>query len=189
MKIYTGTGDRGMTSLFSGERVEKDHRQVEAYGDLDELNSALGVLAATLPDTAEESVTGTIRTLQSTLLAAGSLLASSPDSPATNRLEKIGTRVIEELEQSIDDLDRDLPRLAGFLLPGGHPSAAWSHLARTICRRAERHAVRQIRASGRLDDEAYRHLIVFLNRLSDYLFVLARHLNRVNGVEDIPWKP
>lgn len=188
MKIYTGTGDRGMTSLFSGERVEKDHLQVEAYGDLDELNSVLGVLAAGLPDS-EESVLETIRTLQSTLLEAGALLASSPDSAAAGRLEKIGTGVIEDLERSIDELDRELPRLNSFLLPGGHSSAAWAHLSRTICRRAERHVVRQVRTQGRMDDDPYRQLVVFLNRLSDYLFVLARHLNRVSGVDEILWKP
>jgi len=188
MTIYTGTGDRGKTSLFSGERVAKSDRRIEAYGDIDELNSLLGALIAGVaqknPDLAHN-----LRQIQADLFQLSSILAITPDSPAIDSLAEISDNRISELEQSIDQLDGQLPHLSGFILPGGHPTAAWAHICRTVCRRAERKATRL--ADEYVAGKAARqfHLaLVYLNRLSDYLFVFARYCNHIQAVADTPWK-
>ena len=185
--IYTGTGDRGMTSLFSGERVPKSLERVEAYGDVDELNSALGVLVGALPeqiaDAREE-----IKQFQSDLLHVGAWLATTPHSPSSASLEEITDKHITLLEVAIDRIEGQLPTLRSFIIPGGHPSSAWAHVARTVCRRAERHVVRLVLDAPDAHTESLHGVIVFLNRLSDYLFVLARYCNLVMGVPDILWK-
>ncbi len=188
MKIYTATGDKGITSLFSGERIEKSHIRVEAYGDVDELNAVLGAFVAAL--TAEqEECTDTIERIQSDLFHVGALLATTPDSSSVESLTPFSGETIEFLEDDIDRIEEKLPPSEGFLLPGGHISAAWAHVARTVCRRAERHAVRLV---ADLDDtaphEQYRTAIIYLNRLSDYLFVLARYCNHVMSIPDSPWR-
>ena len=188
MKIYTGTGDRGKTSLFSGERVSKGDRRIEAYGDVDELNSLMGALVAALkpenPDLA-----GTLEQIQSNLFQLSAILAVTPDSPAMETLAKISDSQIAGLEQTIDQLDAQLPSLSSFILPGGHPSAAWAHICRSACRRAERHAIRisDEYAKGK-SARQFELAVVYLNRLSDYLFVLARYCNHLQGVADTPWK-
>ena len=188
MKLYTGAGDRGMTSLFSGERVGKSHFRVTANGDLDELNSFLGALAAVLagdhPELVEE-----IQHIQAHLLNIGAWLATTPDSPSVAFLEEISPEPTKAIESAIDKMEKDLPALKGFILPGGHISAAWAHLARTVCRRAERQVARLLEQSGE-GNSAERLLpaLAYLNRLSDYLFVLARYCNRLHGLSDIPWK-
>ena len=188
MKIYTGTGDKGKTSLFSGERVSKADAQIDAYGDLDELNSILGALAAHL--SAEEKLVAELQQIQSDLLQAGSWLATRPDSSAIDSLREITADQIHFLEIAIDRYEKELPKLTAFILPGGHVTAAWAHVARTVCRRCERKAVPLIGQSGKPNAaEPYQRVLVFLNRLSDYLFVLARHCNHVYGVADKPWKP
>jgi len=188
MKIYTGTGDRGQTSLFSGERVAKSDERIAAYGDVDELNSSLGALVAALaeknPDLADR-----LRQIQADLFQLSAILAVTPDSPAMDSLAEITDSHIMELEETIDQLDAQLPSLAGFILPGGHPTAAWAHICRTVCRRAERNV-------SRISDEygagvaarQYQLALVYLNRLSDYLFVLARYCNHLQGVSDTLWK-
>ena len=188
MTIYTGTGDRGKTSLFSGERVKKSDQRIEAYGDVDELNSLLGALIADLteinPDLAKR-----LQQIQADLFQLSSLLAITPDSPAIASLQEINDSRISELEQSIDQLDGQLPKLTGFILPGGHSTAAWAHICRAVCRRAERKATQ-------LSDEyiagkaaqQFQLALVYLNRLSDYLFVLARYCNHIQGVSDTLWK-
>ena len=188
MTIYTGTGDRGKTSLFSGERVAKTDRRIEAYGDVDELNSLLGALAADLaqknPDLAHN-----LQQIQADLFQLSSILAITPDSPAIASLAEITDSRIAELELAIDQLDGQLPNLSGFILPGGHPSAAWAHICRTVCRRAERKAT--LLADEYVEGKAARQFqlaLVFLNRLSDYLFVLARYCNHIQGVSDTLWK-
>jgi cob(I)alamin adenosyltransferase len=188
MKIYTGTGDRGKTSLFSGERVLKSDRRIEAYGDVDELNSLLGALTAELteknPDIADD-----LQRIQSDLFQLGAILAITPDSPALDSLEKITDNRIREFEQAIDDLDAKLPALSGFILPGGHAAAAWAHVCRSVCRRAERHVIRISDEYSRgAAAEQFQLAVVYLNRLSDYLFVLARYINRLRGVPDTLWK-
>ena len=186
MKIYTGSGDRGKTSLFSGERVSKSERRVEAYGDVDELNSILGGVVASLSSEAPELAHEQI---QSILLHLGSWLAVTPDSPASKELLEITEEHSKTLETAIDRMEKALPDLKEFLLPGGHITAVWAHVARAVCRRAERHVVRLSTSSPETEEShQLRGAIVYLNRLSDYLFVLARHCNKIQGLTDTLWK-
>ena len=188
MKIYTGTGDRGKTSLFSGERVSKANTRIEAYGDLDELNSIIGALRAALPSDSDELL-GDLQQIQADIFMIGSWLATTAGSAAVQSLAKIRESHITFLENAIDQLENRLPDLKNFILPGGHISAAWAHVARSVCRRTERHAVLALEGSG--GDETTDQLqmaLIYLNRLSDYLFVLARECNRQHGLSDIPWK-
>jgi cob(I)alamin adenosyltransferase len=187
MKIYTGTGDRGITSLFSGERVPKDNARVDAYGDIDELNSILGALVAHLLD--EEALIEELQQIQSALLQLSAWLATRPDSAMIESLEEITDQQITSLEDAIDRLQKGLPVLKGFILPTGHITASWAHMARTVCRRSERKVVPLL--NNVPDGKAalqYRKSLVYLNRLSDYLFVLARHCNYINGFPDKMWK-
>jgi len=187
MKIYTGTGDRGKTSLFSGERVSKADARIDAYGDLDELNSILGALAAHL--SAEETLVAELQQIQSGLFQAGAWLATRPDAPSIDSLQKISAEQIASLEKAIDRFEDELPVIKSFILPGGHITAAWAHVARTVCRRCERKVVPLISKSMKgKAAESYQRLLVFLNRLSDYLFVLARKCNHIHGVSDKPWR-
>ncbi len=175
VKIYTKTGDAGQTGLFSGERVSKDHPLVNTYGTVDEMNSVLG-LARALHDR-DDRLGDILRLLQSELFNLGADLASGKPKP-----ERIGERHIERLEEYIDDLTAGLPELRAFILPTGHPVAAHLHLARTVCRRAERLAV-----AAQADAKFDAVLLRYLNRLADLLFVLAREANRVYGVAEAPW--
>ena len=187
MKIYTGTGDKGKTSLFSGERLSKADARIDAYGDLDELNSILGVLAAYL--CAQEERVAELQQIQSDLLQAGSWLATLPDSSAIDSLREMTADQIRFLEKAIDRYEKELPELNAFILPGGHLTAAWAHVARTVCRRCERKAVSLISESKKPKaTEPYQRVLVFLNRLSDYLFVLARYCNHIHGVAEKPWE-
>lgn len=187
MRIYTGIGDVGKTSLFSGERVTKSHPAVEAYGGLDELNAIIGALISVLPKT-EESLTGDLLRIQANLFRAGAWLATSPDSPATADLEQITPDHIRQLEGAIDKMEETLPTLSGFILPGGHAAACWAHIARTVCRRVERKVVGLFADTPAPISSPLQHLLIYVNRLSDYLFVLARFCNRMFGVADIPWR-
>jgi len=188
MKIYTGSGDRGKTSLFSGERVPKDSERIEAYGDLDELNSVTGALIAALPRQTED-LRQELEKFQSDLFHIGAWLATSPGAPAAASLQPLDPDGADSLERCIDRIEETLPPLTGFILPGGSPAAAWAHVARTVCRRTERRVVGL--SAGMADAESAAQLdraIVYLNRLSDYFFVLARHINRLQGIEDTVWK-
>lgn len=180
MKIYTKTGDKGDTALFGGERVSKTHPRVEAYGDVDELNAALGLARSIemMPRVDEIIVT-----LQRDLFAIGALLATPDRDKMKRQLEKasIDERRIKELEQSIDDGDAELEPLRSFIVPGGTPKAAALHVARTVCRRAERRVIA-------LDQEEIPAIVVvYLNRLSDLLFTLARVANRRAGAGEVTW--
>ena len=176
MKIYTRTGDQGQTSLFGGSRVAKDDPRIEAYGTVDELSSHLGVAAASsIPtETSDE-----LARVQSDLFEIGSHLAS----PGISRFSGVEPRRIVELEHAIDRMERELTPLTTFILPGGSLGASQLHVARTVCRRAERCVVGLEDAS-----EATQSSIAYLNRLSDYLFVAARFANLRAGVRDVPWK-
>jgi len=175
-KIYTRTGDGGETSLYSGGRVGKDHPLVETYGALDELNSLLGLLLCEpLPSQAEEQLVG----IQEVLFAIGSALAD-PEARLPRQTEVWAT---EPLESWVDSMDSDLEPLRVFVLPGGSRAAALAHLARTVCRRAER------RATAASSSELPDGVSAYLNRLSDALFTLARWLNARLGVEDREWRP
>lgn len=198
MSVYTGGGDKGKTSLFSGERVLKSHDRIEAYGDVDELCSVIGAIVSVLPKTETQRIDA-LQNVQSLLMKAGAWLATTPDSSSIKFLEEFEADAASELETLIDKMETDLPKLKSFILPGGDISASWSHIARTVCRRAERRVIRMLNEADRKDgtseitaaeskaDEQIRHILVYLNRLSDYLFVLARHCNKSAGIGDIVW--
>jgi cob(I)alamin adenosyltransferase len=180
MKIYTKTGDQGDTGLFGGPRVRKDDPRIEAYGTVDELNSVLGLArAAELPQGVDELISR----IQSELFSIGAELAT-PD-PAAHGTNLIGTKHVAALEAAIDHHEQDLPPLRQFILPGGTQSAAFLHFARTVCRRAERRLVSLMAAPGQTISE---QVIIYLNRLSDLLFVLARDVNHRAGEGEIGWQ-
>jgi cob(I)alamin adenosyltransferase len=176
MKIYTKTGDQGETGLFGGPRVSKDHARIEAFGTVDELNSHLGVIR-TLPAAGEFDAT--LRRIQCELFDLGAELAT-PGSTA----ERITPAHVETLERLIDTHETALEPLTCFILPTGTPLAAALHVARTVCRRAER---RVVSLAAQLDTTIPANAIEFLNRLGDLLFVLARVANQRAGVADDPW--
>lgn len=190
-RIYTRTGDTGTTGLFGGERVYKDDLRVDAYGTVDELNALLGVAHAMCD---QEGIRSILIDLQSALFYCGADLAT-PLTESPNRassIARIDTIDIARLEAEIDRLESELPKLTSFILPGGHPVAAAIHHARTVCRRAERAAVALVRAESEASANAptvNHHVVPYLNRLSDLLFVLARVSNHRYGVTEILWKP
>lgn len=181
MKIYTRTGDKGQTGLLGGSRVSKDHLRIEAYGTVDELNSHLGMLR----DMAAPLHAELLMDIQRTLFALGSRLASEDQENADRfKVPHIGADEVTGLERIMDTLDVELEPMRNFILPGGHPAVSQAHICRTVCRRAERRVV-QLAAQEAVPDE----LVRYLNRLSDLLFVLARHIAKRLQVSDIPWKP
>lgn len=179
MKIYTRTGDDGSTGLFGGPRVRKDAPRIEAYGTIDELNSILGLASTAGPPPEIERL---LQRVQNELFELGAELAS-PEAEQMGTAT-VGAEHIRRLEQSIDEFESTLSPLRQFILPGGTPAAAWLHLARTVCRRAERRVV-SLRAAA--DQSVSETAVVYLNRLSDLLFVLARATNAAAGREDVPW--
>ena len=188
MKIYTGTGDRGKTSLFSGQRVSKANERIETYGDMDELNSLIGALTASL--TSElAGLAGELQQIQMDLFTISALMATTPDSPAMQTVSEISQGHIDFLETAIDRMQEALPELKGFILPGGHSTAAWAHLARTTCRRTERKMVRFLDASSQDHvPDSYQRALIYINRLSDYFFVAARFCNHALEVPEKLWK-
>lgn len=189
MTIYTRTGDRGKTGLLSGERVAKDDIRIEAYGSVDELNSTLGALTALLPADRHDLIE-MVRGIQADLFAVGSWMSVTPDAPVVKQLQAVEESRVDDLEVQIDTLQAAMPTLTRFILPGGHPTAAWAHVARSVCRRAERHAVRLYRENGDVSAvDVHETILRYLNRLSDYLFVLARYCNFIQDVRDIEWIP
>lgn len=179
MKIYTKTGDAGETGLFGGARVSKASQRVTAYGEVDELNSTLGWARVVV---AHDELEELLHRIQNTLFEVGAELASTPSRVDKGGLPEIDQGHVETLERAIDRYEDDLTPLTTFILPGGSETAARFHVARTVCRRAER-AVVALNA----DDEVRGEISRYLNRLSDLLFVLARHANHREGVADIPW--
>jgi cob(I)alamin adenosyltransferase len=181
MKIYTKTGDAGSTGLFGGGRVQKDDVRVEAYGDVDELNAVLGMARSVEMMPRIDEV---LLLVQRDLFAIGALLATPDREKMAQHLDKarIDEGRIAELERSIDDAESELEPLRAFILPGGTPKAAALHVARTVCRRAERHVVRL-----QHDVELPPLAVIYLNRLSDLLFTLARLANRRAGAGEVTW--
>jgi cob(I)alamin adenosyltransferase len=182
-RIYTRTGDRGDTALGDGTRVPKNHPRVTAYGTVDELNATLGLLLTLAPEPAEANL---LRSIQNDLFDVGADLCvplpSAPEQETPGSRLRIRAEQALRLEAAIDRLNADLQTLRSFVLPGGTPAAAWCHLARTVCRRAERDVVTLSQ------QEPINHeVIVYLNRLSDLLFVLARVYNKEQG--DVLWQP
>lgn len=181
MKIYTKTGDSGTTGLFGGARVDKDDARVEAYGTVDEVNSIVGAARAERPP---PDVDALLARIQADLFVVGSELATVPGKEDKLPMPLVSPEDAERLERAIDAIEATLPPLASFVLPGGTRAAAVLHHARTVCRRAERRVLRASRGA-----KVRPEVLVYLNRLSDYLFVAARASNHAEGVADVPWAP
>jgi len=179
MKIYTRTGDDGTTGLFAGGRVKKTHLRVEAYGTVDELNSILGLARALKPTAAVDS---DLEHVQNALFHLGADLSTSLDANAA-WVVRVTPEQVAWLESSIDAMTAQLPELKNFVLPGGTPAAAQIHVGRTVCRRAERLTVALSE-----EDPINAQALVYLNRLSDWLFTLARYENHVTGVDETVWR-
>jgi cob(I)alamin adenosyltransferase len=181
-KIYTKTGDDGTTGLFGGRRVEKDSLRIESYGTVDELNCVVGMARAAGVGEEHDEL---LATIQDQLFVLGADLATPRDAMKNFPLPRVTSSDVECLERAIDHLEEKLPALKNFILPGGIPSGAALHLARTVCRRAERALVTLLHE----EPEVGSLPVQYLNRLSDLLFVLARAVNHAAGVEEHPWTP
>ena len=180
MKIYTKTGDKGKTSLFGGQRVDKDDLRVECYGTVDELNSILGLVIVEITD---HEVQELIQNIQNDLFTLGGELATPVEKKSVLKSSsEVNTNQINFLEEKIDLFEEKLQPLKQFILPGGSKSAALLHIARSVSRRSERLAVKLSKR-----DVINENIIIYLNRLSDFLFVLARFENDVNQILDVPW--
>lgn len=180
-KIYTRTGDKGNTSLIGGTKVPKSHLRIEAYGTVDELNSYIGLCRDLLND---ETGRNMLKEIQDRLFTIGSSLACDPAKEPKMKLPDLKETDIGLLEKEIDRMNEVIPPMKSFILPGGHPAVSHLHVARCICRRAERNCVRL-----ELDKEETEPIVLkYLNRLSDYLFIMARYTSHQLQVEEIPWK-
>lgn len=180
MKIYTKTGDKGTTSLIGGKRVPKYHIRIEAYGTVDELIAHIGLIRDSVADEHYHEV---LVTIQDHLMICASELATDKGS-GTPVVPLITEEDIQLLENEIDAMDEELPDLTSFVLPGGHPIVSYCHIARTVCRRAERCALSLSEA-----EEVSSAVLKYLNRLSDYLFMLSRKLGKDLNADEISWKP
>lgn len=180
MKIYTKTGDKGQTSLIGGTRVPKHHIRIESYGTVDELNSYIGLIRDQQIDEHSKAI---LIEIQDRLFTIGSSLASDPEK-SKMKIPDLKESDIELLEKEMDEMDKTLPEMKSFVLPGGHTTVSYCHLARCVCRRAERLTIHLSENSFVSD-----LVIKYLNRLSDYLFVLSRKLSQDLNAKEIPWKP
>ncbi|MEM7625518.1 MAG: cob(I)yrinic acid a,c-diamide adenosyltransferase [Planctomycetota bacterium] len=186
MKLYTKRGDAGLTDLYGGQRVGKDHLRVEAYGTVDELNSLIGLVLSG----ADDELAGPLESIQSRLFEIGADLATphgevdeqGNETGRGSTVPRVGEAQVSELENWIDAVCEPVPAMQHFVLPGGSEAAARLHVARTVCRRAERMCVALTHHEPIGD-----HVIVYLNRLSDLLFAMARRANQLAGVSDVPW--
>ncbi len=181
MKIYTKKGDTGTTQLIGGTRVPKHHARIEAYGTVDELNSFIGLLR---DQEIAEHHKEILLLIQDRLFTIGSSLASDPGK-SKMKIPDLKEEDITLLENEMDSMDAQLPEMKSFILPGGHPTVSHCHVARCVCRRTERLVVQLAESSEEVDPLVTK----YLNRLSDYLFVLARKLGSELGAQEIPWKP
>lgn len=180
MKVYTKTGDKGETSLLGGTRVPKHHLRIECYGTVDELNSWVGLVRAGFNEADTQTI---LDKVQNNLFVAGSHLATDP-AKTNVKIPLLEEQDILDLEHSIDAMDKVLPPLKNFVLPGGSVEVSHAHLARCVCRRAERIATQLSQ-----EEEVSPIVLGYLNRLSDYFFVLSRYIAHVNSVDEIPWEP
>jgi cob(I)alamin adenosyltransferase len=177
--VYTGTGDKGMTSLVGGQRVAKTHPRLEAYGTIDELNAFLGLLMTDIDDTETLNL---LQFIQHKLFSAGSCLATDTTHTSLKTESRITPENIQRLEQGIDRIDSELPGMTGFVLPGGCRSAALAHVCRTVCRRAERQ-IYHLAEDAHVDET----ILIFMNRISDLLFVIARSECLCKNRHEIIW--
>lgn len=180
MKIYTKTGDQGLTSLLGGQRVSKGHHRIEAYGTVDELNSWVGMLR---DQPVNASRADFLKQIQDLLFTVGATLATAPDKANVKKPDVVEEDIIA-LENAMDEMDDLLPPLRNFVLPGGHPSVSHAHVARTVCRRTEREVIRLAE-----HEEVDPLVIQYLNRLSDYFFVLGRLMCLELAVPEVTWQP
>ncbi len=182
IKIYTKTGDLGKTSLIGGTKVPKSHIRIDTYGTVDELNSWIGVVSDYTPD---EQIKAILKEIQDRLFTVGSSLACDPEKEPLMKIPDLKESDIEFLEKEMDSMNEQLPAMKFFVLPGGHLAISQCHVARCVCRRAERCCVNM-----QEQDIFVEPLVIkYLNRLSDYLFVLSRYLGHQMGIDEIPWKP
>ena len=180
MKIYTKTGDQGTTALFGGKRVSKSDLRIETYGTVDELNSWVGLIR---DQPVNEKRNNILAAIQDRLFTIGSILATEPGNTKV-KIPSMTEADVELLEKEIDQMDTELPPMKFFVLPGGHPSVSYCHVTRTVCRRAERLTI------GLNEQAPVNPLVIkYLNRLSDYFFILARKMTVELKVEETPWKP
>ena len=180
MKIYTKTGDAGSTALFGGTRVQKSDLRIESYGTVDELNSYIGLVRDHVQ---QPQMNQFLKAIQDRLFTTGAMLAADPAKPKLKKPD-LHEDDVEALERSIDEMNESLEPLMHFILPGGHPAVSFCHIARCVCRRAERLAV-ALNERQPLDPL----IVKYLNRLSDFLFVLARWQGKNFGVEEVKWEP
>jgi cob(I)alamin adenosyltransferase len=181
-KIYTKTGDKGSTSLIGGTKVSKAHLRIEAYGTVDELNSYIGLCNDLLSDKKSIAI---LQEIQDRLFTIGSALACDPEKETKMKIPDLKEEDILLLEKEMDAMNEILPAMKSFILPGGHPAISHLHIARCICRRTERCCVRLEIEKNEVEPIIQK----YLNRLSDYLFVLARYTGHLLNIADIPWKP
>ncbi|MEN9319974.1 MAG: hypothetical protein RIQ51_503 [Bacteroidota bacterium] len=182
MKIYTKAGDQGKTSLIGGTRVPKSHIRIESYGTVDELNSFIGLLNDLVVDA---KINADLKEIQDRLFTVGSSLACDPEKESALRIPDLKEEDILRLENAMDAMNEVLAPMKSFIIPGGHQAISTAHIARCVCRRAERWCVNM-----QEEDLFVETLVIkYLNRLSDYLFTLARYIGHLNGVADLPWKP
>lgn len=181
-KIYTKTGDRGTTSLIGGTKVPKSHLRIEAYGTIDELNSHIGLCRDLITDELSREM---LKEIQDRLFTIGSCLACDPEKETKLLIPDVKESDITLLETEIDRMSEATPPMTSFVLPGGHPTVSQLHIARCVCRRAERYCVRLQIEEMHIESI----LIKYVNRLSDYLFMLSRYMTVMLGAEEIPWKP
>ena len=187
MKLYTKTGDKGETSLFTGQRVPKNDLFVEALGSVDECNSSLGAAIAFFKETKEmKEIKDQLEIIQHALFDVGAAIATPRTTASSKKLEKtrFDSQEIEILEKWIDKMEEELPPLQAFILPGGHPSGALLHVSRSICRRAERRVLPLY-----IKGDVTESVIIYLNRLSDYLFSVSRYVNFLNQSRETEWMP
>ncbi|QXP74118.1 cob(I)yrinic acid a,c-diamide adenosyltransferase [Tenacibaculum sp. HL-MS23] len=187
MKIYTKTGDKGTTALFGGTRVPKHHLRIESYGTVDELNSYIGLIRDKNTD---DLLRNSLSKIQSELFTLGAMLATPPEKETLKNgkerlnIHKITAASIQFLEDQMDFMNKSLPQMTHFILPGGHETVSFCHIARCVCRRAERLSV-----ALNEEEEINSAVLMYLNRLSDYLFVLARKLSQDLNAEEVKWIP
>lgn len=187
MKIYTKTGDKGTTALFGGTRVPKHHIRIDSYGTVDELNSYLGLILDQKIDDHSKSI---LQGIQNNLFTVGAVLATDPEKAVLKNgkkrlnISKISCKEIELLETEMDAMNLELPEMTHFILPGGHQTVSFCHIARSVCRRAER-----LVSALKYDESFESDILIYLNRLSDYLFVLARKFAKDLNASEIKWIP